>query len=110
VAAFCADAGVRRDCVKVTRGLDGKVMDDATHRLASFGKPALLAWAPEDRLFPFEHAERLAAILPDVRLETVPDSLTWVMRDQPELIATLIGQFIASTPLDTAAQADAPRA
>ncbi|GAA2482686.1 alpha/beta hydrolase [Streptomyces gobitricini] len=107
VEAFFGDPGVRHDCVKVTRDFVPAALLDAARRLTSFDKPALIAFAPEDRLFPFEHAERLTAMLPDARLEAVPDSLTWVMRDQPELISALIGEFIRSTPTDRAAPADA---
>jgi pimeloyl-ACP methyl ester carboxylesterase len=110
VEAFFSDPGVRRDLVKVTRGFVPAALLDAAKRLTSFDKPTLIAFAPEDRLFPFEHAERLTAMLPHARLEAVPDSLTWVMRDQPELISALIGEFIRSAPTEGAAPAAAPRA
>ncbi|MEO3976604.1 alpha/beta hydrolase [Streptomyces sp. CAU 1734] len=103
--AFFADPGVRRDCVKVTRGIVPAALREPVRRLASFDRPTLLAFAREDRLFPYEHGERLAAIMPGARLETVPDSRTWVMRDQPELTALLIGDFIRGT-LAGAAPAD----
>ncbi len=47
----------------------------------------LIAWAPEDRFFPLEHARRLAELLPDARVEEVPDSYTYVCEDQPERTA-----------------------
>ncbi|MFI5617858.1 alpha/beta fold hydrolase [Streptomyces sp. NPDC051567] len=96
--AFFGDPGVRRDCAKVTRGFGPAVLLDAANGLASFDRPALIAFAREDRLFPFAHGERLAAILPAARLEPVPDSRTWVMRDQPDLTTRLIADFIRSTP------------
>jgi pimeloyl-ACP methyl ester carboxylesterase len=97
VDAFFADKAVRRDLVKVTRGLDSAVTRDAARKLARFTKPALLGWAVEDRLFPLAHAEQLAAILPDVRIEHIHDSRTWVMLDQPARTAELISQFVQST-------------
>ena len=39
-----------------------------------FHRPVLLAWAREDRLFPLSLASRLAAVLPDARLELIDDS------------------------------------
>ncbi|GGZ56032.1 alpha/beta hydrolase [Streptomyces inusitatus] len=96
-AAFFADPAVRRDCAKVTRGFDPAPLLDAARKLASFDGPALIAFAPDDRLFPYEHGERLAATIPSARLRAVPDSMTWVMRDQPELISELIEEFIRTT-------------
>jgi pimeloyl-ACP methyl ester carboxylesterase len=54
----------------------------------------LIAWAPEDRFFKFEHAERLAATIPDARLERIEDSWTYVSEDQPERLAELIAAFV----------------
>ena len=64
--------------------------DLTSARAAAFAKPALLAWAADDRWFPVEHAQRLAAVLPGAQLEVIADSRTWVMRDQPERTAHLI--------------------
>ena len=65
-------------------------MNQIAAELAAFTKPALLAWAADDKFFPAEHAHRLAAILPDARVEMIDGSRTWVMRDQPERAAQLI--------------------
>ena len=68
-------------------------MGQVAAELAGFTKPVLLAWAADDKFFPLAHARRLAGILPDVRLELIEGGRTWVMRDQPERTAQLIGQF-----------------
>jgi pimeloyl-ACP methyl ester carboxylesterase len=95
VAAYFADAGVRRDVGKFTVSLDaGSLMTDVAAELAGFAGPALLAWGTDDAFFPYEHAERLAAILPHARVEPVADSRTWVMVDQPERTAALIRNFV----------------
>ena len=65
-------------------------MNQIATELAAFTKPALLAWAADDKFFPVEHARRLAAILPSAQLEVIADSRTWVMLDQPERTAELI--------------------
>ena len=57
-------------------------------------RPVLLAWAPEDRFFKIEYARRLAADLPDARIETILDSRTFVPIDQPTRTAELIGAFV----------------
>jgi pimeloyl-ACP methyl ester carboxylesterase len=97
VRAYFADRGVRRDLVKVTRGLDRRVTEQAARALARFDRPVLLAFAPDDRLFPMEHAHRLAAILPDARVVAIEDSRTWVMIDQPERTAEVILEFVRAT-------------
>jgi len=91
VAAYFADQGVRRDLRRLTAALgDDDFMNEIAAELATFTKPALLAWAADDKFFPAEHARRLAAILPDAQLELIAGSRTWVMRDQPRQTARLI--------------------
>jgi pimeloyl-ACP methyl ester carboxylesterase len=91
IAAYFADKGVRRDLRRLTAALgDDDFMNQIAAELAAFTKPALLAWAADDKFFPAEHARRLAAILPDARVELIADSRTWVMLDQPERTAHLI--------------------
>jgi pimeloyl-ACP methyl ester carboxylesterase len=53
----------------------------------------LLAWAPEDRFFKFDHARRLAAIFPDARVAEIDDAYTFVSWDQPDRVAALVGDF-----------------
>ena len=91
VAAYFADKGVRRDLRRLTVALgDDEFMNQIASELDSFTKPALLAWAADDRFFPVDHARQLASILPNARVELIPSSRTWVMRDQPESTARLI--------------------
>jgi pimeloyl-ACP methyl ester carboxylesterase len=94
VGAYFADKGVRRDLRRLTATLgDDDFMNQIATELGAFTKPALLAWAADDRFFPAEHAQRLAAILPSAQLEMIADSRTWVMLDQPERTAELIAQL-----------------
>jgi pimeloyl-ACP methyl ester carboxylesterase len=108
VDAFYSDPGVRRDCEKVTRGLRPAATLDTAARLGSFDRPALIAFGREDRLFPFAHGERLAALLPHARSAAIPEGRTWVMLDQTEVVADLIGGFIRATPTGIARPDDAP--
>jgi pimeloyl-ACP methyl ester carboxylesterase len=94
IANYLADKGVRRDTRRLIAGLgDDAFMGQIAAELAAFAKPALLAWAADDKFFPLAHARRLAGILPDARLELIAGSRTWVMRDQPQRTAQLIGRF-----------------
>jgi len=94
VAAYFADKGVRRDLRRLTAAMgDDAFMNQIAAELAGFTKPALLAWAADDKFFPAEHARRLAEILPDARVHLIPGSRTWVMLDQPERTAQLIAEL-----------------
>jgi pimeloyl-ACP methyl ester carboxylesterase len=89
--------GTRRDFVKAVRRLTPDHTQAAARKFGAFDKPVLIVWSREDRLFPFEHAERLAKAFPKSRLETVPDSYTYVVQDQPERTADLIRKFVKDT-------------
>jgi pimeloyl-ACP methyl ester carboxylesterase len=88
------DRAVRRDLGKALRGLHPRYTLEAAEQLRTFDRPVLLAWAPEDRLFPITHAHRLADELPDATVEQVPDSYTFVPEDQPARLAHLIAAFV----------------
>jgi pimeloyl-ACP methyl ester carboxylesterase len=94
VRATLASRAARRDAMKVLRGISKRQTLAAAERLRSFGRPVLLAWAPEDRAFKLRYAERLAAEIPGARLERIDDSLTFVPVDQPQRTAELIAGFV----------------
>jgi pimeloyl-ACP methyl ester carboxylesterase len=93
VRPFFQRREIRRDVARFLRAIDSKLTVEAAERLRSFERPALIAWAPEDRFFPLEHATRLAELLPDARVETIEDSYSFVPEDQPERTAELIRGF-----------------
>jgi len=93
---------VRRDVAKFLRGISSSYTLEAAERLPEFDRPTLIAWAPEDRFFKFDYAERLAAAIPNVRLERIDDSWTYVSEDQPERVAELIRSFVLETPTEGA--------
>jgi pimeloyl-ACP methyl ester carboxylesterase len=89
------NAGVRRDTAKVLRAIRRRYTIQADAALARFERPTLIAWATEDRVFPYRHAEALAELLPDSELIAVADSYTYIPEDQPVLLAGHIDRFIA---------------
>jgi pimeloyl-ACP methyl ester carboxylesterase len=91
------DPAVRRDSAAFLRGSDPALTMQAARDLEAFGAPTLFAWAPEDRWFKVEHADRLAAAMPDARVQRIADSKTFVSIDQPEALADAIGAFLAET-------------
>jgi pimeloyl-ACP methyl ester carboxylesterase len=69
----------------------------ATERLATFDRPALVAWAAEDRVMPRDHGRKLADLLPNARLVEIPDSRTLIPEDQPAMLAAEIRRFLEET-------------
>jgi pimeloyl-ACP methyl ester carboxylesterase len=93
VEPFLSDRGVRRDTVKVLRGIDPRYTIEAAEKLRDFERPAMLAWAVEDRFFKVSFAEKLADTIQGATLERIEDSYTFVSEDQPERLAELIARF-----------------
>lgn len=102
VRPLLTSRGVRQDSNKLLRGLDPQYTLDAARALSGFERPVLIAWARERDLFPWEHAQKLAATLPNARLEEVHDSWTFISEDQPERLAELIAAFVRE-PVEQAA-------
>jgi pimeloyl-ACP methyl ester carboxylesterase len=69
----------------------------AADALASFDRPALVAWAGEDRLMPQEHGRRLAELLPQGKLVEIPDCYTLIPEDQPATLAQHMRELMART-------------
>ena len=105
LAPFLADRDVRRDAIKVLRGISNRQTIEAAERLRNFDRPTLIAWAPEDRFFKLRFAERLASDIPNARLVRIEDSLTFVPEDQPERLAEEIAGFIQETGQSASAAA-----
>ncbi|MFC4950881.1 alpha/beta fold hydrolase [Pseudonocardia sp. GCM10023141] len=91
---------IRRDAVRMLRAAaaDPGFLEVAAERLPDFDRPALVAWAVEDRVMPLEHGRRLAQLLPQGRLVEVADSYTLIPLDQPALLASLIREFTPVRP------------
>jgi pimeloyl-ACP methyl ester carboxylesterase len=93
VEPFLSDREIRRDTVKVLRGIDPRYTLEAAEKLRGFDRPALLAWAVEDRFFKISYAEKLASTIRETKLERIEDSYTFVPEDQPAHLAELIARF-----------------
>jgi pimeloyl-ACP methyl ester carboxylesterase len=83
-------AGTRRDLRRLLLAVETRYTHEAAESLRSFDKPALVAWAAGDKLFPREHGRRLAELLPQGRFVLVDDSRTFVPEEQPERLAELV--------------------
>jgi pimeloyl-ACP methyl ester carboxylesterase len=89
---------IRRDTVRVLRSIsaDRTLMTEAAKRLPAFDRPALVAWAQQDRVMPPEHGRRLAGLLPKATLVEIPESYTLLPLDQPAALARAIRDFAKS--------------
>jgi len=94
VTPVLTDRAVRRDAFKFVRGLDAEHTLDAAAKFGAFDRPVLLAWATEDRLFPMDHAQRMAVQFPHARVERIDDSRTFVSEDQPGPLIEAIRAFV----------------
>jgi pimeloyl-ACP methyl ester carboxylesterase len=88
------DPAARADLRKVLREADKSQTNEAADKLGRFEKPSLIAWSADDKVFPKADAERLAADLPDSRLEFIEGARTFSAEDQPERLAELIAGFV----------------
>ena len=88
--AALRDPGVRRDLVRVSRGISATYTLDAATKFGAFDKRVLIAWGVRDRFFPLAEGERLAAAFPRGQLERIDNARTFVQMDAPERLAELI--------------------
>lgn len=94
VAPALADRGIAEDLRQLTASLERQTSLDAAAGLKAFDKPALVAWSADDVFFPVEDGRRLAATLPNARLEIVEHARTFSMLDQPDRLSDLIIDFV----------------
>lgn len=92
--SLISDKRIRRDAAAVLRGVNTKHTMAAAKALPDIDVPVMLVWAEDDKAFPMKLAHRLAGLIPDSRLETVPNARTFVSLDAPEKLAALIADFV----------------
>jgi pimeloyl-ACP methyl ester carboxylesterase len=97
VSAPLSDRRVRHDLRRFTASLAPETTLRAAERLPQFERPALIAWSADDEFFPLDDAKRLAAALPNSRLEMIEGARTFSMLDAPGRLAELVGDFSSST-------------
>lgn len=92
---FAKSSGVRCNFRKVVNGWSPKHTLTAANHLKKFEKPVLLLWGEDDHiLFPLSLGQELAGELPNARLEIIPQSLTYVHEDQPEMFVDRVSKFL----------------
>jgi pimeloyl-ACP methyl ester carboxylesterase len=88
-----SDPKIREDLRRFTASMNRQSTVLAGERLPQFVKPSLVAWSANDAFFALEDGRRLAATLPNSRLEIIEDSRTFSMIDQPDVLANLIAEL-----------------
>ena len=95
LADLRSNSGVRRDFAALLTGADRRDCRQASESLTGFDKPALVAWAADDKFFPRAHGRRLAELLPQGRFELVERSRTFIPEDNPARLVELVREFLA---------------
>jgi pimeloyl-ACP methyl ester carboxylesterase len=85
-----SDPAVAEDLRQFTLSLRTEVTTGVAARLPEFNKPALIAWSADDTFFEVGDGERLAATIPNARLEVIDGARTFSMVDRPERLADLL--------------------
>ncbi|MCG8964961.1 MULTISPECIES: alpha/beta fold hydrolase [Streptomyces] len=92
------DPAIRRDFRHYNTHVRRGELLEAAQGLRRFDRPALVIWALEDLMMPRDHGRRLAELLPQGRLVEVEDTRTLIAEDQPELLTSLLREFVAGKP------------
>lgn len=88
------NAGVRDDVRKLLVGLKKSQTIDAAEGLSGMDLPILMVWGDRDRFFKIELARRLAAMMKNATVVPIEGGRTFVMLDQPDLVASHIDNFV----------------
>jgi len=59
--------------------------------------PTLIVWGERDRTIPLEHGREAAAAVPNCRFETLPRAAHFPNLEDPEGLAAVLGDFLATT-------------
>jgi pimeloyl-ACP methyl ester carboxylesterase len=88
-----SDPAIAEDLRQFTLSLRTEVTRAAAAQLPAFEKPALIAWSADDVFFALDDGERLAATIPNARLEVIEGARTFSMLDRPDRLADLLSEI-----------------
>ena len=90
VRPVLSDPAVAEDLRQFTLSLRTEVTTGVAARLPEFDKPTLIAWSADDLFFEQEDGPRLAATIPNARLEVIEGARTFSMLDRPDRLTDLL--------------------
>jgi pimeloyl-ACP methyl ester carboxylesterase len=77
-----------------------------SERLPQIACPTFVVWGEDDRVIPVRDARRFAKLIPDVRVEILPDTGHVAMLEQPATFNALLEAFLAEAPGERVAPAE----
>lgn len=69
-----------------------------SERLPQIACPTFVVWGADDHVIPVRDAKRFARLIPDVRVEVLPDTGHVAMLERPERFNALLEQFLGERP------------
>lgn len=85
-----SDPAIVEDLRQLSLSMRTEVTTGVAARLPEFDKPTLIAWSGDDTFFELADGEKLAATIPNARLEVIDGARTFSMVDQPDRLADLL--------------------
>jgi pimeloyl-ACP methyl ester carboxylesterase len=92
-----SDPAIAEDLRRFSLSLRTEVTTGVAARLPEFDKPALIAWSADDKFFELDDGKRLAATIPNARLEVIAGARTFSMLDRPDQLADLLSTIAVRT-------------
>jgi pimeloyl-ACP methyl ester carboxylesterase len=77
-----------------------------SERLPQIACPTFVVWGENDRVIPARDARRFARLIPDVRVEILPDTGHVAMLERPARFNALLEAFLAEAPGERVAPAE----
>jgi pimeloyl-ACP methyl ester carboxylesterase len=87
-------------------GLEAVITHRISERLPQIACPTFVVWGEDDRVIPVRDAKRFAALIPDVRVETLPDTGHVAMLERPATFNALLEAFLDEAPGERVAPAE----
>jgi len=77
-----------------TPGDPGAAAIELPHAMLTVDVPTLVVWAMQDAALPPSLIDGLDAYVPRLTLHRVPDATHWIVHEQPQRVARLLGDFL----------------
>ena len=102
VSLFRRSGATRADLIRFLRGVNNRPTLRIAGQFQHVALPTLVAWSKDDRVFPYEHAQRLSALIAEAGLVTCEDSYAYLPFDQTSWLAGQIKQFATANVIKQA--------
>lgn len=90
---FTRTGATRDDLVRFLRDVDSTPTRAVAARFHAVDCPVLVLWSRDDKVFPHEHGQRIAALIPGARIQTCDDAYAYLPIDQPDWFARHVARF-----------------